>query len=334
MEIRENHPIKAYNTFGLDVRAAKFAEVASVDELRELLQAGSGVSRKVFFLGGGSNVLFVGDFSGMIVKISMKGISVVGEDQHVVHLRAEAGEDWDQLVEYCTSRGWGGLENLSGIPGQVGSAPIQNIGAYGTELCDHFVSLEALNTCTGELVNYTPEQCRFGYRDSIFKRALKGRVVITAVVFRLEKKPVINLAYQTLNDRLSGLSGDALTIARVREAVLSIRASRLPDPAVVGNAGSFFKNPVVDDDRLDDLKRDFPGLIHFGRKLAAGWLIDACGWKGYREGDAGVHKDQALVLVNYGQATGSQIMVLADKIRESVSDKFGVDLEREVNVIY
>ncbi len=334
MDILENYPIKSFNTFGLDVRAAKFAKVNTIDELRGLLQSGSGMSRKVFFLGGGSNVLFVGDFSGMIIQIGMKGVAVIYEDEKVIHLKAAAGEDWDQLVEYCTSRGWGGLENLSGIPGQVGSAPIQNIGAYGTELRDHFVSLEALNTCTGELVNYLPDQCRFGYRDSIFKRALKGRVVITSVVFRLEKRPVINLSYQTLNDRLSGLSGDALTIGRVREAVLAIRASRLPDPAMIGNAGSFFKNPVVDADRLDDLKRAFPGLVHYGSKLAAGWLIDACGWRGYREGDAGVHKDQALVLVNHGQASGSQIMALADKIRESVKEKFGVDLEREVNVIY
>jgi UDP-N-acetylmuramate dehydrogenase len=368
MEILSHHPLKSYNSFSLNVYAQEFIEVSEDDELKDLLKHDSSGYRKLIILGGGSNILFTGDFDGKVIKISTNGMEVIKEDKGEIHLRVAAGEGWDGLVEYCVNKGWGGLENLSGIPGQVGSSPIQNIGAYGTELKDHFVSLEGLNQCSGEAVKYGPEDCRFGYRDSIFKRALRGRVVITHVVFRLMKRPIFNLSYQALHQKLAHLSPEEIHLRTIRETVLQIRASKLPDPKVIGNAGSFFKNPVVSSLLLEQLKERFPGIVHYENskfqipnskqiqnskpedlssgtltancqlptanfKLAAGWLIEQAGWKGYREGDAGVHKDQALVLVNYGKATGREILDLSMKIQRSVKDKFGIELEREVNVI-
>jgi UDP-N-acetylmuramate dehydrogenase len=353
MEIFSHHPLKPYNSFGIDVRANEFTEVTTVDELKDILKEHSSKTKKLVILGGGSNTLFTGDFDGTVVKVSNHGKDVLKKDEKEVHLRVAAGEDWDGLVEFCINKGWGGLENLSGIPGQVGSSPIQNIGAYGTELKDHLVSLEAVNQCTGEDVQYGIEDCRFGYRDSIFKKALKGRVVITQVIFRLMKNPVFNLSYQALHQKLGHLSADEINLYKIREAVLQIRSSKLPDPKVIGNAGSFFKNPVVSYSKLEELRKGFPGIVYYDSsqfavrssqnsdrelrtgncKLAAGWLIEQAGWKGYRVGDAGVHKDQALVLVNYGNATGREILDLSMKIQRSVKEKFEVELEREVNVV-
>jgi UDP-N-acetylmuramate dehydrogenase len=357
MEIFSNMPLKSYNTFGFKVFADQFAIVENVDDLIRLSEIHNERSRPMLVLGGGSNVLFTGDYKGIVLKINLKGKEVVEESEEYVWLKAAAGEEWDGLVDYCVERGWAGLENLSGIPGQVGSSPIQNIGAYGSEMKDHFISLEAIDLCTGTKSEFDPERCRFGYRDSIFKRALKGRVVITHVTFRLDKKPSFNLSYKTLKEALGHIPESSLSIAQIREAVLKIRASKLPDPKITGNAGSFFKNPVVSPAQLDQLKEKFPGVAYFsapgngfrnsnienqtvdclpptaGCKLAAGWLIEHCGWKGYREGDAGVHPDQALVLINYGNANGIDILTLAEKIRLSVMEKFGVMLEKEVNVI-
>ncbi len=345
MEIFPNHSLFKFNTFGIDVKAREFAEVEREADLVEIISDCRDKSRKLLILGGGSNVLFTGDFDGMVARICTRGMEIIAEDEEEVRLRVAAGEDWDGLVQYCVEQGWGGLENLSGIPGYAGSSPIQNIGAYGTELKDHFLSLEGINHCTGEKVQFDAERCQFGYRDSIFKRALKGRIVITNVIFRLSKKPVINLTYQALKQKLSTIPEKEITIQNVRETVLGIRSSKLPDPKVIGNAGSFFKNPVIGASKLEELKDRFPGLVFFelptadrrpptaDYKLAAGWLIEQCGWKGYRTGDAGVHKDQALVLVNYGHASGHEILDLALKIQQSVKEKFGVELEREVNVI-
>jgi UDP-N-acetylmuramate dehydrogenase len=361
MEIFSHHPLFKFNTFGINVFAREFAEVDSDEQLLQIINNNLNHSKKILLLGGGSNILFTGDFDGLVIKISTKGIEVIKEDTTEVEVRVAAGEDWDGLVQYCVDRGWGGLENLSGIPGQVGSSPIQNIGAYGAELKDNLVSLEAINRCTGETIHYDAEMCQFGYRDSIFKRALKGRVIITHVVFRLQKKPVFNLAYQALKQRLEHLPENEISLRHIREAVLQIRSSKLPDPSVIGNAGSFFKNPVVNHSMLEELKVKFPGIVYYESssltplnplppipplqlergtggeaganfKLAAGWLIEQCGWKGFRTGDAGVHKDQALVLVNYGKATGMEILDLAARIQRSVKEKFGVELEREVNV--
>ena len=263
MEIFSHHPLKSCNTFGIEAYAKEFIEVTSDEELKSYLSLHRTVSKKIFILGGGSNILFTGDFSGTVIKICTRGIEILKEDDDDVHIRVAAGEDWDGLVEYCVGQGWGGLENLSGIPGQVGSSPIQNIGAYGTELKDHFLSLQAINLCTGEIIHYDAEWCQFGYRDSIFKRALKGRVAITHVVFHLQKKPIFNLSYQALKQKLEHLSEDWITLHKIREAVLQIRSSKLPDPKLIGNAGSFFKNPVVDSSLLGSLKERFPGLVYF-----------------------------------------------------------------------
>jgi UDP-N-acetylmuramate dehydrogenase len=362
MEIFSHYPLKTFNTFGIEAFAEEFIEIATDDDLKDLINQHSSGSKKLNILGGGSNILLTGDVAGTVVKLSTRGLEVLKEDEEEVHVRVAAGEDWDSLVEFCIDHGWAGLENLSGIPGQVGSSPIQNIGAYGTELKDHFVSLEAVNKCTGETIHFGYEDCRFGYRDSVFKRALKDRVVITHVVFHLTKKPVFNLTYKALNQKLENLSVDEINLDKIREAVIQIRSSKLPDPKIIGNAGSFFKNPVISLERLEELKERFPGIVYYENskfqipnskaqdsdtqsltancqlptanfKLAAGWLIEQAGWKGFREGDAGVHKDQALVLVNYGKATGREILDLSMKIQRSVKDKFGVELEREVNVV-
>ncbi len=263
MEIFSHHPLKSYNSFGIEVYADEFIEVTTVDEIKQLLNQHSSGSKKLTILGGGSNILFTGDIAGTVVKVSNRGMEVLKEDEAQVHLRVAAGEDWDGLVEYCVDKGWGGLENLSGIPGQVGSSPIQNIGAYGAEFKDNFVSLEAVNQCTGESIHYGAADCWFGYRDSIFKRALRGRIVITHVVFRLMKKPVFNLTYQALNQKLEHLSADQVNLHKIREAVLQIRSSKLPDPKLIGNAGSFFKNPVVAYSILVDLKERFPGIVYY-----------------------------------------------------------------------
>lgn len=340
MVVLENQSLKEFNTFGIEAFAKSFASIDDQRELVEFFRERQSNLARLFILGGGSNVLFTGDYDGTLVRIATKGMTVVGEDDRHVFLQVAAGEDWDELVSFCVAQGWGGLENLSGIPGQAGSSPIQNIGAYGTELKDHFVSLEAINRCTGEITVMDAERCQFGYRDSIFKRALKDRMVIISVTFRLDKVPVFNLEYQALRQRFSARSGDELTLDLVRSAVLDIRSSKLPNPKALGNAGSFFKNPVVSRDTLKSLLDLYPGMVYFeipGRntpvKLAAGWLIEHCGWKGHREGEAGVHNEQALVLVNYGRATGLEILGLSEKIRASVFEKFGVMLEREVNVV-
>jgi len=362
MEILSHHPLLTYNTFGIDVMAKEFIEIFQDEDLKYFIKNNLIGSKQIFILGGGSNILLTGDYSGTVVKISTRGMEIIEEDDEEVLIRVAAGEDWDGLVDYCVKKGWGGLENLSGIPGQAGSSPIQNIGAYGTEVKDHFESLQAINQCTAETIIYKAEQCQFGYRDSIFKRALKGRVVITHVVFRLQKKPVFNLAYQALKQKVEHLPEKEITLQKIRETILQIRSSRLPDPKVIGNAGSFFKNPVINFSQLEQLKEKFPGIVYFkvsefqgsnvpesnvpgdlstadrrpltaDFKVAAGWLVEQCGWKGFRAGDAGVHKDQALVLVNYGKATGREILDLSAKIQRSVKEKFGVDLEKEVNVI-
>jgi UDP-N-acetylmuramate dehydrogenase len=354
MEILSHFPLSKLNTFGIEAFAKEFLEVNNDEDLRYLFKHNHNSSKPMLILGGGSNILFTGNYEGRVVKISTKGREIIDEDNENVYLKVAAGENWDELVAYCVEKGWGGLENLSGIPGQVGSSPIQNIGAYGTELKDHFHSLEGIYTCTGEQIHYDAGKCQFGYRDSIFKRALRGRVVISHVVFRLQKQPVINLTYQALRQKINEPEGHMITLQMVRDTVLQIRSSKLPDPERLGNAGSFFKNPVVNQARLTELKEAYPGIVYFevsgfqssnfsgtddcrlttdDFKLAAGWLIEQCGWKGFREGDAGVHKDQALVLVNYGKASGMDILELAGKIQRSVKDKFGVTLEREVNVV-
>jgi UDP-N-acetylmuramate dehydrogenase len=263
MEILSDFPLFKFNTFGIEACAKEYVEVKDEGELFQLVKDRKLGSKQLLFLGGGSNILFTGDYNGTVIKISTSGKEIISEDEETIVLKVAAGEDWDSLVEYCVNQGWAGLENLSGIPGQVGSSPIQNIGAYGTELKDHFESLEGVNLCTGESFVYDTERCQFGYRDSIFKRALKGRVVISSVVFRLNKKPDYNLSYQALKQKLESVSGERITLQKVRDAVLEIRSSKLPDPKIIGNAGSFFKNPVVNAKQLEELKDRFPGIVSY-----------------------------------------------------------------------
>jgi UDP-N-acetylmuramate dehydrogenase len=334
--LQHNVNLKPFNTFGMDVRAAAFAEISSEEELPSLLKIVSQYTGKVLFLGGGSNILFTKDFDGLVVKISTKGIEIIDQDEDSVYVRAMAGENWDDFVQYCVQRNFGGVENLSLIPGNVGTCPIQNIGAYGVEIKDTFYMLDAVSLRSGEFREFYAEDCAFGYRDSVFKNELKGQYLILSVTFRLSRKPSLNTTYGAIVNELEAM-GETQSIKSVAKAVSNIRRSKLPDPAEIGNAGSFFKNPVIGKSYFDELIALYPSMPAYpaadGVKLAAGWLIEQCGWKGYRDGDAGVHQNQALVLVNYGQAGGNQIYFLAQKIIESVKQRFGVQLETEVNII-
>jgi len=337
-EIRENFSLHSFNTFQIDSVTRYFTQVDSIETLRELITSGKLQETPFIMLGGGSNLLFTGNFKGIVVHLINKGIEIIGNTENTVLVKASAGENWHEFVNYCVNSGFGGLENLSLIPGNVGSCPIQNIGAYGVEVKDSFQSLEAIDLQTGELLTFSKEECRFGYRDSIFKRDLKGRFAICTVTFELQLNPEVHLEYGAIKQELTEMGIHNPGIADVSRAVCRIRESKLPDPKLLGNAGSFFKNPTVDQKIAEKLVETFPKLVSYPLgdskvKLAAGWLIEQCGWKGFREGDAGVHEKQALVLVNFGNATGSNILTLAHRIQNSVYERFGVKLEMEVNVI-
>ena len=337
-EIKEDFSLHSFNTFHIAAIARYFTEVNNIEHLRELITSGRLAESPFFVLGGGSNLLFTGNYNGMIVHLTNKGIEIISRSEDTVLVKASAGENWHEFVVFCVNQGFGGLENLSLIPGNVGSCPIQNIGAYGVEVKDSFHSLEAIDLHTGDLLVFSKEECRFGYRDSIFKRDLKGKFAICSVTFELKLNPAVHLEYGAIKQELSALGIENPTIADVSKAVCSIRQSKLPDPKLLGNAGSFFKNPTIDKKFAEKLLDTFPKMIFYPTaddkvKLAAGWLIEQCGWKGHREGDAGVHEKQALVLVNYGNATGSNILTLAHRIQNSVYERFGVKLEMEVNVI-
>ncbi len=336
LNLQQSINLKPYNTFGMNVLAKDFVEVTTEEELPALLKTINQYSGKVMFLGGGSNVLFTQNFDGLVVKISTKGIEIIDQDADFVYVRGMAGENWDDFVQFCVVRGFGGLENLSLIPGNLGTSPIQNIGAYGVEIKDTFYMLDAVSLRTGEFREFYVEDCAFGYRDSVFKNELKGQYLILSVTFRLSRKPMINTSYGAITNELTEM-GEAPSIKSVAKAVCNIRRSKLPDPEVIGNAGSFFKNPVIDPAKFNELKALYPDIPAYpnehGVKLAAGWLIEHCGWKGFREGDAGVHAKQALVLVNYGTATGNQMLNLAHKIIASVKEKFVVEIEPEVNIL-
>jgi UDP-N-acetylmuramate dehydrogenase len=337
-EIKEDFSLHSFNTFHINSIARYFTQVNSIETLRELITSDKSDNNPFFILGGGSNLLFTGDYNGMVVHLINKGIEILGSSEDTVMVKAAAGENWHDFVIYCVNKGFGGIENLSLIPGNVGSSPIQNIGAYGVEVKDSLHSLEAMDMETGEILVFSNQECRFGYRDSIFKRDLKGKFAICSVTFELKLKPVVHLAYGAIKQELSGMGIEYPTIADVSKAVCTIRQGKLPDPKVIGNAGSFFKNPTVEKKFAEKLLETFPKMVFYPAgdekvKLAAGWLVEQCGWKGHREGDAGVHDKQALVLVNYGTATGSNILTLAHRIQNSVYERFGVKLEMEVNVI-
>ena len=338
MEILTDYPLKSLNTFNINVDGKYFCRVASLSDLNEALNFVSKENIPMMVLGGGSNVLFNGDFKGLVMKVDFQGITKVHEDVDFVYLKAGAGENWDHFVASCVEKGYGGLENMSLIPGEVGASPVQNIGAYGVEMKDHFSELEYFHFKTRKTEVFNGEMCRFAYRNSIFKDQLKGLGLVLSVTFRLDKRPVLKTGYGTLQDELSRAHVTEPNVADLRSAVIRIRQSKLPDPELIGNAGSFFKNPVVDAQKYSMLKDSFPGLVSYAQsdgqyKLAAGWLIDQCGLKGKRMGEAGVHEKQALVLVNHGVAAGSEIVDLAKTVRSTVFDKFGVELEREVQVI-
>ena len=341
MQIDENFSLKAFNSFGVDASARYFGRFADTDQLEDLLSIVHRSPLKnqgLLVLGGGSNMLLTKDVDGWVVKNEVKGIEELHEDNEAVYVKAGAGENWHQFVLYCLSKGWAGLENLSLIPGNVGAAPMQNIGAYGVELRDVFWDLEAYHLQDQSIHTFTLDDCAFGYRDSVFKNKYKGQFVIMSVTFRLHKKPVFHTSYGAIREELDRMGIQELSIKAISQAVINIRQSKLPDPAKIGNAGSFFKNPVVTAEYFEKLKSEYPDIIGYSLpgqqvKLAAGWMIEKCGWKGYRKGDAGCHEKQALVLVNHGKASGAEILALSEEIIESVKFRFGVTLDREVNII-
>lgn len=338
MQIQENISLKPFNSFGINARAKYFAAFGSLDDLEQILLHRQVNNEQPFILGGGSNVLFTDDVQGLVLKNDMKGISLFREDADHYYVKASAGENWHRFVCYCIEHGYAGLENLSLIPGYVGASPMQNIGAYGVEIKDVFHELEAYDLYEKKVQLFNGPDCAFGYRESIFKTVYKGKYVILNVTFRLNKRPVFNTSYGAVEQELLKMKVQELSISAISEAVIRIRSSKLPDPAVIGNAGSFFKNPVTSLTRYVELKESHPGISGFpaGKdmmKLAAGWLIEQCGWKGYRVGDAGCYEKQALVLVNYGGAKGKDIFNLSQAIIDSVFAKFQVTLEREVNIV-
>lgn len=335
MEIQSNFNLAALNTFHLEAYAEQYSEFSDEEELKELLYAAR--NKKVTVLGGGSNVLLVRNVEGWVLRNRTPGIEVVHEDEKYVEIRAGAGEAWHKVVMYAVNSGWGGIENLALIPGTMGAAPIQNIGAYGVELKDSFVSLEAFNLQDGTKKTFLNPECNFGYRDSLFKRKEKGRYAILNVTVRLTKSPLLHTSYYALAKELEASGLSEISVREVANAVIKIRRSKLPNPDEIGNAGSFFKNPVVSKKLYNSLLNDYPQMPHYdlGKevKIPAAWLIETLGFKGYREGDAGCHVKQPLVLVNYGNATGRQIFELSEKIIRKVFDTFGITLEREVNVL-
>ncbi|WP_340202893.1 UDP-N-acetylmuramate dehydrogenase [Ascidiimonas sp. W6] len=337
MKIQEQISLKPYNTFGIDVKASHFVAVKTISELRETLS--NSLFDKKFILGGGSNMLLTSDVDALVIHLELHGKEVVCQDDTHVLIKAYAGENWHEFVLWTLAQDYGGLENLSLIPGSVGAAPIQNIGAYGVELKDTFVSCEAMEIANGKIHTFSKEACQFSYRDSIFKKSHKGAFVITSVTFRLSnKKHLVNTSYGAIEKELDDQKIKNPTIKQVSEAVIAIRRSKLPNPSEIGNSGSFFKNPVISLAAFEQLKNKYPEIPSYkvseeAIKVPAGWLIEQCGFKGKRYGDAGVHHKQALVLVNYANASGKEILALAKQIQQKVLETFQINIETEVNII-
>lgn len=338
MNIEYNKSLKNFNTFGVDVKAANFITVTTLDEMKESLLLPDVKTGPWLVIGGGSNILFTKDFDGTVILNRIKGVEIIRENADYVWIKAGGGEVWHDLVMWCVERNFGGIENLALIPGCAGAAPIQNIGAYGAEIKDVIDKAEMLMTDGKTLINFSNAECKFGYRESIFKNQLKGKGIITSIELRLKKKPEINISYGAIRQELEKAGIKNPGIKEVYEAVIKIRKSKLPDPQVLGNAGSFFKNPEIEKKEFDDLKIKFADIPGFEQpsgkvKVPAGWLIEQCGLKGIRRGNTGTHKDQALVIVNYGNASGSEILEFAEFVAAEVNNKFGITLEKEVNVI-
>ena len=336
MQIHRNYPLKAHNTFGFDVKALYYAAPSSLEALGELLAHPSYNTVPRLVLGGGSNILFRKDFPGLVIHPQLRECAKIAEDETTVTLRAGAGMLWDDFVACCVARRWGGVENLSGIPGTVGAAPVQNIGAYGVEAETAIKQVEALRIDNGQPVVFTHEACCFGYRDSVFKQAWKNKAVITHVVFELSKSPALVTHYGAMAEALKAFPNAG--IEQVRQVVLHTRRQKLPDPAELGNAGSFFKNPTLPKAQADELRTAYPQMPVYPidgqyTKIPAAWLIEQCGWKGKRTGQVGVHATQALVLVNYGGGDGDDVLQLAHAIQQSVRDQFNIKLDMEINVV-
>lgn len=338
MTIEEHIDLQALNTFGLHVRAKYYTEIHEVDELYDLTRQLEFQTQRRLILGGGSNMLLMNDYAGLVIRNCLLGTEVIDEDDDHIWLNVQAGENWHNLVTYCVDQGWGGLENLALIPGCVGAAPIQNIGAYGVEFKDVFVSLEAFHWDDRSIHVYYTKDCAFGYRDSVFKRKLKNKVMILSVTIKLSKTPEVNTAYGAIQKVLDEKSITRPKIMDVYEAVIQVRQSKLPDPEEIGNAGSFFKNPELPKAEAERILKDYPDAPHYvindeTTKIPAGWMIDQCGLKGYRNGDAGVHTEQALVIVNHGNAKGDELVGVARMVQKTVKETFGVTLQPEVNII-
>lgn len=336
MNIVDNFSLRRYNTFNIECIAKQFSVLNALEDYTSLVNSGELNNKKVLILGGGSNVLFTDDFDGLVVHPQFKGVEVLEEDKDTIKVRVGAGEVWEDFVEQAVSNGWFGIENLALIPGLVGAAPMQNIGAYGTELKDIFDHLRAIHFKTGELTTFSKEDCGFAYRTSVFKTSLQGQYLIYDVSLNLKKVPSVNLSYKVLNDYFKHKNN--LTPKDIFEAVVDIRNSKLPDPKKIGNAGSFFKNPIISKTDYEFLKAEYPDIVAYPQeddsvKIAAGWMIEQAGYKGMRKGKVGVHHAQALVLVNYGGANGQDIFDFSKRIAELTKKMFGIVLEPEVNII-
>lgn len=337
MQVVENISLKTFNTFGIDATAKYFISFDTIEALREIAESDFYKNEyHNLVLGGGSNILFTKNFDGIILKNDLKGIECIEEDDEYYYVKAAAGEGWHKFVLHCLENNYAGVENLSLIPGNVGASPMQNIGAYGVEIKDVFHSLQAFHKKDKTIVEFLGNDCGFGYRESVFKNKYKDDFIILNVTYKLRKNPVFHTQYGAIEMELKNMNVQDINIHNISQAVINIRKAKLPDPAVIGNAGSFFKNPVIIKSQFELLKKEFPAIIAhpFNKevKLAGAGLIEACGWKGYRLGDAGCHEKQALVLVNYGQAKGNEIFELSQNIVESVQSAFGITLEREVNI--
>ncbi|MEZ7503768.1 UDP-N-acetylmuramate dehydrogenase [Flavobacterium sp. Arc2] len=337
MEIQTNFSLKNYNTFGIEAKAKQFVAVHSIAELTTVLKQNK--SEKKFILGGGSNMLLTKDIEALVIHIDLKGKRVIDENEDYVWVESQAGENWHEFVLWTINQNFGGLENMSLIPGNVGTTPVQNIGAYGTEIKDTFVSCDALTITNQEVKTFTKEECHFGYRESVFKNEVKDQYIITSVVFKLTKRNhAINTSYGDITNELAKNNITNPSLKEVSNAVITIRQSKLPDPKELGNSGSFFKNPILLKTDFEKIHQQFPEMKYYDVsetevKVPAGWLIEQAGFKGKRFGDAGIHKNQALVLVNYGKATGQEILNVSKHIQETIFTTFGIHIEAEVNVI-
>ena len=336
MQIQRNFPLKKYNTFRVEATSRLFASFSSADELISLLNTDENLP--IMILGGGSNILFTKDFDGLLLKNEIGGIELVSENEEYIYVKAGAGVLWHRFVMFCVNNNFSGVENLSLIPGNCGASPMQNIGAYGVEVKDVFFELEALHLKEKSIQQFSAADCEFGYRESIFKKKYKNQFAILNTTYRLNKKQDFNISYGAIEAELQKMNVENLTVKSISDAIIRIRTSKLPDPAIIGNAGSFFKNPVIskklfEEKQMDQLNIPFYNAGEENLKIPAGWLIEKCGWKGYRKNDVGCYEKQALVLVKYGNATGKEIYDISEEIKISVKEKFNIDLEREVNIL-